>query len=42
MARCYGYESARNTENGATVEKKQLPEDLCYKRKQKNYKFYLF
>jgi hypothetical protein len=25
-------------ENGATIEKKRLSEDLCYKRKQKNYK----
>ena len=30
-ARCYGYESARNTENGATVEEIQLSKDLCYK-----------
>ena len=29
-ARCYGYENARNTENEATVEKKQLSEDLYY------------
>ena len=30
-ARCYGYENARNAENEATVERKQLSEDLCYK-----------
>jgi hypothetical protein len=41
-ARCYGYESARNTENGERVEKKQLSEDLHYKRKQKNYELHLF
>ena len=29
-ARCYGYENARNTKNGATKEKKQLSEDLYY------------
>ena len=27
-ARCYDYEDARNAENGATVEKKQLKKDL--------------
>jgi hypothetical protein len=41
-ARCYGHESARNAENGGTVEKKQLSEDLCYKREQRNYKLHLF
>ena len=30
-ARYYDYENARNAENKATVEKKQLSEDLCYK-----------
>jgi hypothetical protein len=42
LARCYGHESARNTENGARVEKKHLSEDLCYKREQINYKLHLF
>ena len=34
MTCCYGYENARNMEKGATVEKKQLSEDLYYKIKQ--------
>ena len=29
-ARFYDYESARNTENGAGIEKKQLSKDLFY------------
>ena len=37
----YGYENARNTENEATVEKKQLSEDLYYNRIE-NYKLDLF
>jgi len=40
-ARCYGYENARNAENEATVEKKQLSEDLYYNRIE-NYKLDLF
>ena len=40
-ARCYGYENARNAENGATVEKIQLPKDLCYKRNKRTL-LYLF
>jgi hypothetical protein len=32
-ARCYGHENARNAEDGATVEKKQLSEDLYYKKR---------
>jgi hypothetical protein len=28
MAHCYGHENETNTENGATIEKKQLSEDL--------------
>ena len=34
--------NARNAKNGTKVEKKQLLEDLYYKRKQTNYKLYLF
>jgi len=34
-ARCYGHVSARNRENGATVETKLISKDLCFKRKQK-------
>jgi len=41
MAWCYGYENARNAENEATVEKKQLSEDLYYNRIE-NYKLDLF
>jgi hypothetical protein len=41
-AHCYGHENARNAENGAMVEKKQLSEGSCYKREQRNYKLYLF
>jgi hypothetical protein len=40
-ARSYDYESAGNLENGATVEKIQLSDNLYYKRKE-NYKLDLF
>jgi hypothetical protein len=39
---CYGHESIRNAENGGTFENKQLSEDLCYKREQRNYMLHLF
>jgi hypothetical protein len=41
-AHCYGQEGARNTENGATIEKKQLSEDLCYKRDKRTISFIYF
>jgi hypothetical protein len=41
-ALCYGHKSARNIEDGATVEKKQLSEGLCYKREQRNHKLHSF
>ena len=34
--------NARNAEDGTKVEKPQLSKGLNYKRKQKNYKLYLF
>ena len=40
--RCYGYESARNAENGVTVEKKQLSKDLYYKRNKRTINFIYF
>ena len=40
--RCYDYESARNAENGVTVEKKQLSEDLYYKRNKRTINFIYF
>ena len=40
--RCYGYESARNVENGVSVEKKQLSEDLYYKRNKRTINFIYF
>jgi hypothetical protein len=40
--RCYGQEDERNAENGARVEKKQLSEDLCYKRNKRIIGFHLF
>ena len=40
-ARSYYRQSARNTKNGATVEKTQLSKDLYYSRKE-NYKLDLF
>jgi hypothetical protein len=39
---CYGYENERNMENGARVEKKQLSEDLYYKRNKRTIGFHLF
>jgi hypothetical protein len=41
-AHCYGQEGARNKENGARVEKKQISEDLCYKINKRTICFYLF
>ena len=40
--RCYGYERSRNAENGVTVEKKQLLEDLYYKRNKRTINFIYF
>ena len=42
MARCYGYASARNAENGAMVEKIQLSKDLYYKRNKRTINFIYF
>jgi hypothetical protein len=41
-AHCYGQEGARNTENEATIEKRQLSEDLCYKRDKRTISFIYF
>jgi hypothetical protein len=41
-AHCYGQKGARNTDNGARVEKKQLSEDLYYKRNKTTIGFHLF
>ena len=40
--RCYGYERARNAKNRVTVEKKQLLEDLYYKRNKRTINFIYF
>ena len=40
--RCYGYESTRNAENGVMVGKKQLSEDLYYKRNKRTINFIYF
>ena len=34
MARCYGYENARDTKKGATVKRKPLSKDLYYITKE--------
>ena len=34
MARCYGYENARDTKKGAMVKRKPLSKDLYYITKE--------
>ena len=41
MARCYGYENARDTKKGATVKRKPLSKDLYYIIKRNNYELVL-
>ena len=42
MTRGYDYKNARNAKNGATVEKKQLSEDLCYKETKEQLTSFIF
>jgi len=42
MVCSYGYENARNTENEATVEKKQLSKDLYYYCTKRTINFIYF